>query len=200
MRKIHISIIAVFFILIALPSWAVDRETIDNLTFILTQPGPIHWADMDIDDATLIEAFNEIYATSVDNGDDGLRAQVVWAMGETGIVDFVPTIIGVLEYDPSTACYALGKISSDDGAEALIGMLDNEDMFVREAAIWGLGKMPYLVSMDDSKANAVAALENRLESETEDWLKDLINAAITFIQTGVATDPAFDTSMDGLML
>ena len=202
MRKILIITLSIVasILIASLPARAVDRETLENLTFLLSQPGQIHWSDMEIDDATLIEGFNQIYTTAVQNGTDDIRASVIYAMGETGLVDFVPVIVGELENDPSTACYSLGKIPSDDGAQALIPILDNEDMFVREAAIWALGSIPYTESMDESKGLAKTALQNHLESETEAWLVDLTNAAIVFIETGVATDPAFDTSIDGMML
>lgn len=187
-------------LLAAMSAWAVDRETIENLKFLLMQPGPIYWADMDIDDAVLIEGFTEIHAAAVIDDTEGLRAQVLWAMGETGFIDFVPILIDELETNQSTACYALGKISSDDGVEALIPMLDNEDMFVREAAIWALGSIPYTISMDESKELAKSSLETRLEAEEEDWLIDMINAAIVFIETGVAINPAFDSNINGMLL
>ena len=202
MRKILIITIAIAasILLTALPSSALDRETIDNLTLLLSQPGQIYWADIDIDDATLIEGFNEIHTTAVQNDDVAIRASVIYAMGETGFDVFVPAIIGELEYDPSTACYALGKIPSAEGVEALIPMLDQEDMFIREAAIWALGSIPYTSSMDESKEEAKSALTSHLESEDEAWLVDMTNAAIVFIESGVAIDPAFDTNIEGLML
>jgi hypothetical protein len=202
MRKILITTlsIAASILIASLPARAGDRETIENLTFLLSQPGQINWADMEIDEATLIEGFNQIYATAVQNRTDDIRASVIYAMGETGFVDFVPVIVGELENDPSTASYALGKIPSVDGVQALIPILDNEDMFVREAAIWALGSIPYTESMDESKEQAKTALENHLETETEAWLVDFTDAAIVFIESGVATNPAFDTTLDGMML
>jgi hypothetical protein len=202
MRKIlniTLSIMALF-LFATLPARAVDRTTIENLTLLLSQPGQIDWVNMEIDDATLIEGLNEIYSTSVQNRNDSIRASVIYAMGERGLVDFVPVIVGELENDPSTACYALGKIPSDDGVQALIRVLDNDDMFARQAAIWALGSIPYTEAMAESKETAKTALQNHLETESEAWLIDFTNAAIVFIETGVATDPAFDTNINGMML
>ncbi len=184
----------------AVSSNALDRETIDNLIFLLGQPEPVHWSEMDIDDAILLEGFNEIYIMAVGDEDDMLRLSVIAAMGETGLVDFADVIIEELEVDPLTACYALGKIASEDGVTALMEYLDHEDMFIREASVWALGKVPYTSSMEEAKEDALVALNNRLEEEGEDWILELIDAAIIYLETGVVTNPAFESRVDGLIL
>ena len=72
----------------------------------------------------------------------------VKAIARKAPVTFVPAIIEALDSEPTSACYALGKLSSEDGVYALIGMLDNEDMQVRDAAVWGLGSLPYVSGME----------------------------------------------------
>ena len=192
------TILPVLAILIAIPStaFALDSQTLDNLIFLLSQPEPIAWDDCSIDDATLIEGFSTIYEMSLDNETPSQLHSVIWAMGETGLEEFIPILTGELENEPVLICYALGKISCEDSVNALIPMLDNEDRFVREAAVWGLGNITYDESLDDAKASALYALKSRLDEEVEPWIIEMIDAAITLIETGIITSPAFDNGVD----
>jgi HEAT repeat protein len=173
---------------------AVDQGTVDQMISLLRQPDWNRWSEGIFDDNTLIEGLTAVYTQAIDGDDEQLRAMAIWAMGETALTEFVPKIIEDLELDPFIACYALGKIPSEDGIHALIGMLDHEDMFVRDSAVWGLGSAPYTDSMEEAREDALNALKDRLHEEKEDWIVVNIQAAITLIETGVATTPGLSRS------
>jgi len=183
-------------LLIPVAARAVDQETIDRFIFLLQQPEGNPWGDGTFDDTMLLEGLGAIYTQAVADEDDVMLRRVVWAMGETGIVAFVPSIIESLEPEPVVACYALGKLASEDGVYALMGMLDNEDMQVRDAAVWGLGSLPYQTGMEQAREDALAALNARIPLEEETWVLEDISAAIMFIETGIAATEAFAEPID----
>ena len=188
-------ILPIIIFLLAIPStaFAIDSQTLDNLVFLLAQPEPVDWSDGTFDDATLIEGFEAIYEMSIEEGNDGQTRSVLWAMGETGLASFIPILINEFENETMIACYALGKISEDASVTALISMLENEDRYVREAAVWSLGNITYGADLEESKTDALEALNDRLDLEEETWIAEMIDAAIILIETGVITDSAFDT-------
>jgi HEAT repeat protein len=192
--------IAAIFVLLLIPfaANAVSQETIDQYIFLLQQPEFDDWGDGTFDDQDLLDGLDIIYQQAVQDEDDIMVRRVIYAMGETGLVGFIPDITEALETEPVVACYALGKIASDDSVYALIGMLDNEDMQVRDAAVWGLGNMPYTDSMEDAKDDAVEALDGRLDVEEEDWILEDIQAAVVLIETGVITDESFEEPQEHL--
>ena len=179
---------------LSLAARAIDQSTIDNMIFLLDQPEWNQWGDGVFDDVTLYDGFQAIYARSVNENDDSLMRKVLWAMGETGLPFFAPTLIGAIQDEPVSACMALGKLPTVDGVDAVIVMLDDDDPQVRDAAAWALGNMPYDAGMSDARDRAVSALNSRLLKEPEDWVKKTISGAVVYIQTGVAADSAFDTS------
>jgi HEAT repeat protein len=117
-------------------------------------------------------------------------------MGETGLASFIPILVDELENETMTACYSLGKISEDASVTALISMLENDDRYVREAAVWSLGNITYGADLEDSKADALEALNDRLELEEETWIVEMIEAAIILIETGLITDSVFDVGVE----
>ena len=195
MMKAKISILIAFLIpIIMIPTaaFAVDQSTVDTMIFLIQQPDWDLWDEQPFDDVTLIEGLDAVYEQSGEDGDTLLQSEAVYAMGETGLNVFAPTIIAHLEFDPVPSCYALGKLTSNDGVTALIEFLDDDDKFVREAAIVAIGSISYSSMIVDQSNTALSALHSRLSSETESWLSDKIESAITMINTGVATDPAFE--------
>ncbi|HEX9744736.1 MAG TPA: HEAT repeat domain-containing protein [bacterium] len=190
--RVHI-ILAILAAMLIFPATAnaIDQQTIDNLKFLLSQPEDMGWGDGKFDDQTLYDGLLTIYQQESNGGDINLARQAMWAMGETGIVGFAPTLIGAMDSEPLTVCYALGKISSNDGVYALIEMLGDEDMFIRDAAVTSLGTIEYIDGMDESRQAALDSLTVSMQSETELWIRDNINGAITMIETGVAIEPEF---------
>lgn len=175
-------------------AWAITQDTMDHMVFLLNQFEGNPWDNSNtFNDTDLREGLDLIYHMAVDDEDVSLKNRVLWAMGETGIGTFDAIIIGEFENEPTAVCYALGKIPSEDGFYILIEALDDEDCFVREAAAWGLGKLPYSYGLDDLQDVALDALDARLEVEEEDFILDTIEAALVFIETGVATSRAFET-------
>ena len=197
--SMRIRILIPFFILmllLPLTARAINQDTLDRFEFLLMQPEWDMWGDGLFDDNSLIEGLGIIFTNAENEGDDAMVRRAVWAMGETGLVAFAPTIIGSLESEPVSACFALGKIPSTDGVYALIDMLDNDDMQVRDAAVWGLGNVPYNSGMSDERMDAIVALNERLLLEEEDWVLEDVEAAIVFIEAGVAINEAFMDSED----
>lgn len=179
------------FLIIPTLALAISQELVDRFEFLLEQPEWDMWDDGTFDDADLIEGFDIIYANAVAEEDDIMVRRVMWAMGVTGLTEFVDTLTDEMENEPIVVCYALGKIPSDDGVYALIEELDNDDEQVRDAAAWGLGSIPYTDEMDESLADAIEALYLRVGEEEEDWVLDTVEAAITLLETGIITDEGF---------
>lgn len=183
-------------LLVPLAARAIDQDTLDRFVFLLQQPEWDMWGDGVFDEATLYDGLEEIYATAKDEGNDILARKALWAMGETGLAAFAPTLVGAIEDEPITVCFALGKVSSEDGVHALIEALDNEDEQIRDAAAWGLGNVPYISGLEEAQQEALDALAARLDTEEEDWVREDILAAITLIETGLATNEAFMEPLD----
>jgi len=181
----------IILLLIPVVSRAVDQETMDRYIFLLQQPEWNFWGDGVFNDNTLLEGLDQIYVQAVTDGDDILVRRVVWAMGETTLTGFTPSVIATLETEPVVACYALGKLSSVESVAALIVMLDDDDMQVRDAAVWGLGNITYGDGMEEIRDDAVDALNARLETEEEDWVREDIQAAVTLIETGLISSEIF---------
>lgn len=184
---------------------AVEQETIDRMINYLSWiEGWDGWNQGVFDDSTLIEGLSLIYdqTISVSEGlssagqtgeDEGysLHQSVILAMGQTGLVEFTPTLMESLEDEPVYACMALKNMPSEDAINALIGMLEHENMHVRDMAVYGLGKFPYYSLFEEEKAAVLTALAERLDKEEEDWVLEDIDAAIVYIQTGEAINAAF---------
>ena len=173
-------------LLIPFSARAVTQETIDHLIFLLSQPELDDWSEGAFDSTTLYEGFTAIHQQAIDEGDEILFRRVLWAMGETRLTVFLPFLISSLDSEPIVVCYALGKISSEAGVYVLIGKLDDDDMYVREASAYALGTMNYISDMSVARDDAVIALQAHLLTEPEYWVKDTIRAAITTIETGVS--------------
>jgi len=193
--------LTVMIMLLSIPvvARAIDQDTLDRMTFLLQQFEYTAWDEGIFDDTTLYEGLEQIYSDSKRDGNDILAAKALWAMGVTGIELFAPTLISAIDDEPIAVCYALGNLESTDGVDALIGKLDDEDMQIRDAAVVGLGNIPWTKDLDESKQDAIKALNARFAVEKEAWVKDDINAAIVFIETGVAISPTFaDSEPEGM--
>ena len=192
--KILIAAIAIL-ILAPMAARAIDQATIDRMVFLLQQPEWNGWGDAVFDDLTLYDGLLAIYANAVNNGDGPLLRKVIWAMGETHMAAFAPTVIGVLPDEPVAACMALGKIPSEDSVDALIDSLSDDDPQVRDAAAWGLGNLPYDSNLAPVRDQAISALDAQKQEETESWVRERISGAVDMIQTGISTSAAFQRGM-----
>lgn len=80
-----------------------------------------------------------------DNEDDDLRSSSVYAMGRTGDVAWLPTLLRELEsYDPAVryeTANACGELGEQEATPYLAELLGDEDPEVRIAAIGALGKI-----------------------------------------------------------
>jgi len=183
-HKLLIPLLIALF-LIPSASKAATQSEIDNMTFLLRQYEWDQWDEGVFTDNLLLDALPVIRQNAMNAGDDILRSKVIYAMGETGLAGFVPILIEELDFEPAIVCYALGKIPSSDSVGALITELEDEDMQVRDAAVWGLGNMVYTAEMETARDNALTALKSQRSREDESWVRDDIDAAITLIETGV---------------
>jgi hypothetical protein len=171
---------------------AIDQSTVDRMTFLLNQPEWNEWGNGVFDNQTLYDGLEAVLDRAISEGDDILTGKIIWAMGETGIAEFSATIIMMLPEQPLTGSFALGKIPSEEGTYALIGMLDNDDDQVRAAASWGLAKLPYQDDFDTAtRSDALAALKSHLGVEEEDWVVSRMQAAIAYMETGAIIESAF---------
>lgn len=187
--------ITILITILAMPlaARAIDQVTLDHMVFLLGQPEVNAWDNNNtFTDAELYEGLEMVFQMVVEDDDQILLAKVIWAMGETGIGIFDETLIGIYDGHETAVLAALGKIPSEAGVEFLIEALDDEDRFVREAAAWGLGNVPYDYGLDEAGELAIDALNARLEVEEEEFIIDMINAAIAFIDTGVATSVVYE--------
>ena len=185
MRNILLIPLLIALFLIPTASKAATQSEIDNLTFLLRQYEWDQWDEGVFNDNLLLDALPVIRQNAINAGDDILRSKVIYAMGETGLVGFVPILIEELDFEPAIVCYALGKISSSESVDALVTELGDEDMQVRDAAVWGLGNMVYTSEMETARDDALTALKSQRSREDESWVRDDIDAAITLIETGV---------------
>ncbi len=177
---------------------AIDQATVDQFIFLLQQPELNIWGDGTFDDTTLQEGFTIIRQQAIDDENDILHRKVLWAMGETGLTVFVPDLVDSMEAESISVCYSLGKLPSEAGVYVLIDMLDDEDMYIREAAAYGLGSLPYTEAFEEAKDDAILALQAHLQIEDEEWVRETIDAAIVMIETGVATIEAFEEGSIGM--
>ena len=80
-----------------------------------------------------------------DDEDQDLRSSSIYAMGRTGELSWLPTLLRELEstdaavrYETANAC---GELADQQATPQLVGLLDDEDPEVRLASIAALGKI-----------------------------------------------------------
>jgi hypothetical protein len=93
----------------------------------------------------------------------------------------MPTLVSALEHYPFEACNALGHMQSDYAVYALIPYLDHENSVVRSIAAWSLGHSPAYSQAPPAQYFALQALEKRLSTEPEDWVREEIANGINAI-------------------
>ncbi len=80
-----------------------------------------------------------------DGDDQDMRSSSIYAMGRTGGVEWLPTLLGDLENpDPAVryeAAYACGEMGEQNAAPQLVELLQDDDPEVRLACIAALGKV-----------------------------------------------------------
>ena len=104
-------LIAVLLAIVILPiaARAVDQNTLDRMKFLLQQPEGSPWGQGIYDDATLYDGLMAIHAQAVNDGDNVILEKTIWAMGETHLAVFVPTLISELPDKPVITCIALAR-------------------------------------------------------------------------------------------
>ena len=80
-----------------------------------------------------------------DDEDQDLRSSSIYAMGRTGEVEWLPTLLDELESsDPAVryeTAHACGELAHEDAAPQLVELLQDDDPEVRLACIAALGKI-----------------------------------------------------------
>ncbi len=199
LNKLMKGLIPVILLLLFVPAlWpypadAAGRDVTDRFIGLLNLPeGWDGWSEGVFDDATLVDGLTSIYEGSIDGTIDVPMEYILYAMGETGLVEFLEPINDAIDTEPISACFALGKIPSVDAVHKLEDMLGHENRHVRDIAAYSLGKYPHYELFDGLQYEVLDALNARLEVEKEEWIKDDIDAAIVYIKTGVAINAAFE--------
>lgn len=177
----YIIIIGLLF-LFPVSSKAVDQQTIDHILFILDQPSGTDWSEIGYDDQTLIDAFEELYQTGALTEDDYLCENVLAAMGNTGFVEFEPTITGAFEDYPIMSLSAIGNIPTETAIAFIISILYDEIPDFRERAAMCLLSIDFYMLFPESTWDAYNALQECLAVETEDWVIETMAKAILVIQ------------------
>ena len=180
--KIQSLVFILLWLLIPSNASAVDQHIIDSLLIKLNFFEETSWETFEFDDQTLIEALEYIYAVALQGDDFPLQRKTLHAMGMTGLVEFTPTLINALNSEPFSACWALGKMPTEQAVDALISMLPNAVQRTRKAAIWALWDFPYYLDFPGTSSAALDALYARLEIEEDAFLLEQIQAAIYAIE------------------
>ena len=80
-----------------------------------------------------------------DDEDQDLRSSSIYAMGRTGEIEWLPTLLEELENpDPAVryeTAHACGELAHEDAAPSLVELLQDDDPEVRLACIAALGKI-----------------------------------------------------------
>ena len=175
--------ILILTLFVPLTARAVDQETLDLMLFLIQQPEGNPWNDGTFDDQTLEDGLEALYDLAVSEDWDEEQGKIIWAMGETTLPAFIATLTGALAEEPNLVLRALGKIPSEDVIDPIIGMLDDDDMRIRNAAVQGLHIFPAYGEYPDAMDDALDALTACLLTETEDWILENIREAIAWIDT-----------------
>ena len=176
----------------------VDQSTIQLLMQLLYRFEDNTWTDTGIDRLTLVEGLKEIYETAVATSDSELRIRVIYAMGDSGLIEFYPVLLSAIEFSPFLVCLTLCSMPTDDAVPAVIPYLNDDSETTRSGAIWALGGFPYYAEYPHAGEEALTALYNRLEMEPEDWLRDEIADAIATIESQLALNcpPGYSPTPD----
>lgn len=179
------------------PAYAAEQDVIDQFVMLLNHPeGWDGWGEGVFDDATLVDGLTSLYEDCIEGGTDIPMEYILFAMGETGLVEFLVPISNAIDAEPISACFALGRLPSTEAVQKLIEMLEHENRHVRDIAVYSLGKYPHYPLFEGLRDEVLQALNLRLDAEEEEWIREDIQAAIVYIETGVAINAAFEDEDD----
>jgi len=160
----------------------VTQDIIDEFIFRLLQPfGFIP----DIDTwgyDNVWGGMEAVFSQALEDNNDLLAEVTLVTMGEIGLIEFMPTLIGAVGQYPYSTCYALRNMRSDYAVYILIEELDNTDLFVRDVSVSSLAEFPYFGEYPYAHERAIVALEWRLGVESEAWIRENIIDAIVSIR------------------
>lgn len=161
----------------------VDQDTIDHYRSLMYGGICGFWWEIEPDRKDEAwGAFSAIYIQAKKDNDQSLMSIVIYTMGATRIVEFLPAILEaftVLEVrSQSIAVYTLGRMPSDFAVYQLIQNLDHENVHVRKAAAYSLGIYIYYDSFPGTRTQAVKGLMLRLKIEEAGWLRVIMEKAI----------------------
>lgn len=127
----------------------------------------------------------------IDNYDGDYRDRYVKAaLGWFRVTEDERSVEYLIEYlDEYTmnCLHGLGHFSTVASFNALKGYLDDEDEFNRRFAVESLGKLDYTVSdeMWELRDGCIALLNDRLETEGEEWILPIIEEGIGAVESQV---------------
>jgi hypothetical protein len=197
MSKIH-SLISVFVAAAFLTGFGcsgngqsgmVDHNTINQLMQLLNRFEDNTWDDLGIDKMDLISGLTEIYDMAASKSDSDLQLKVLFAMGDSGIVEFYPILLSAIDFEPFLVCMALCNMPTGDAIPVVIPYLNDDIIRIRRGAIWALEGFPFYSEFPHARERALLALCDRLELEQVDWLRDEIKGAIAKIESQRNSEP-----------
>ena len=108
------------------------------------------------------DIFTKLFAM-LDKGEKTVKKAILKALGETGSIEAVPTLIETLADENEDLCIlaarALGTVGSNEAAAPLVKLLKSEDPYIRAAAARALGEI--------GSIEAVSPLIKLLEDKDE---------------------------------
>lgn len=161
----------------------VDQDTIDHYKFFLYQPEWDEWGNFNPVNRELVwGAFSAIYFQAVRENDQYVMFSVIWAMGSTGIVEFLPILLEILDAiqvdNRTTILPAIGGMPSDYAVYTLIQNLDHSNSLVRDVTAYALGNFEYYDQFPGTRTYAVKGLMMRLKIEEIRWIRLTLEKAI----------------------
>jgi hypothetical protein len=164
---------------------SVDQDTIDLMVFLLLQSHQIDWSAEGWGYEILWGGLETIYADSISTGNFQRASAVIHAMGVSGEIVFLPTILdGLNGDDPYVAMYALRSMESEYAVYALIQRLPNPDPINRDSAAGSLGAWGWYDEYPLAREKALGALTARLALEEVDWVRETVIDSIVALQGG----------------
>ena len=165
----------------------VDQYTIDHYRSLMSGGICGSWWEIEPDKKDEAwGAFSAIYNKAKIDNDQSLMSSVIYTMGTTRIVEFLPAILEaftVLEdRSQSIAVYALGRMPSDFAVYQLIQNLDHENVQVRKAAAYSLGIYIFYDYFPGTRTQAVKGLMLRLKIEEAGWIRVMLEEAIERVE------------------
>jgi len=166
----------------------VSQETIDSVLLQIFgdwgEPSSFDWEEhAGWTDADLWGAMEALYQIGKVDGSD-CRQHVLYHMGLTGMLEFMPTLINAYDEFPADVAYAMRRMESEYAIYLMIDTLDHPIQTARVFAVRGLQKYEYFSEFRRGRETAIAALTIRQSIEADLLVRYEIGEALNIIESG----------------